>query len=281
MPRKKKEINLEEWTPERFRKELIDDKTGQNLPFTDENKEALYSLTREEALQLDPRIFQRWRAGVDKTFDRGGKGKERNKKKTKELKDWSIKVRTLLEDKELTATMLNRKKLPKWLNPLMDGDEMPTPSEVIAATLMAKAMTGDVRAIEELRKMGFGDKVTIDAGQSFFNKEAIKLEIVHPTEESKELQREEFKTEQAPVTVPEQEPDPVQTVETPTPTVHTMPEASTIQGDNIPLALQQEFDRQEAERFNRPAQPAAVINEHGIDRGLLNKVVITRNKPRA
>lgn len=280
MPRKKKEINLEDWTPERFRKELIDDKTGQNLPFTDENKEALYSLTREEALQLDPRIFQRWRAGVDKTFDRGGKGKERNKKKTKELKDWSIKVRTLLEDKELTATMLNRKKLPKWLNPLMDGDEMPTPSEVIAATLMAKAMTGDVRAIEELRKMGFGDKVTIDAGQSFFNKEAIKLEIVHPSEESKELQQEEFKSEQEPAPTPIQVV-PAQTVETPAPTVHAMPEASTIEGDNIPLALQQEFDRQEAERFNRPAQPAAGINEHGIDRGLLNKVVITRNKPRA
>lgn len=279
MPKKKKEINLDEWTPEKFAEELIDKKTGQNLPFTDENKAALYSLTREQALLLDPRIFQRWRAGVDKTFDRGGKGKERNKKKAKELKDWSVKVRMLLEDKELTATMLNRKKLPKWINPLMDGEELPTPSEVIAATLMAKAMTGDVRAIEELRKMGFGDKVTIDAGQSFFNKEAIKLEIVHPSEESKELQQEEFKSEQEPAPTPIQV-TPTQTIETPAPTVHTMPEASTIEGDNIPLALQQEFDRQEAERLDRPTQPSSGINEHGIDRGLLNKVVITRNKNR-
>lgn len=281
MPRKKKEIDLEEWTPEKFKEELLDEKTGRNKPFTEENKAALYALNREEALQLDPRIFQRWRAGVDKSFDRGGKGKERNKKKTKELKDWSIKVRTLLEDKELTATMLNRKKLPKWLNPLMDGEEMPTPSEVIAATLMAKAMTGDVRAIEELRKMGFGDKVTIDAGQSFFNKEAIKLEIVHPTEETKAMEREEFGTpaEEQLTEAMKESPKPTpEPVTVPEPKV--MPEASTIPGDNIPLALQQEFDRQEQERQMPRPQPNSGVNEHGIDRGILNKVVITRNKNR-
>ena len=278
MPRKKKtDVDLSEWTPEKFKDELIG-ANGQNLPFTEENKTALYALSREEALQLDPRIFQRWRAGVDKNFDRGGKGKERNKKKAKELKDWSVKVRTLLEDKELTATMLNRKKLPKWLNPLIEGEELPTPSEVIAATLMAKAMTGDVRAIEELRKMGFGDKVTIDAGESFFNKDAIKLEIVHPTQETKAMEKEEFGTpaeEQLNQTIQE-ESKPEPQVEQPKP----MPEASTIPGDNIPLALQQEFDRQEQERQMPRPQPNSGVNEHGIDRGILNKVVITRNKNR-
>ena len=278
MPRKKKtDVDLSEWTPEKFKDELIG-ANGQNLPFTEENKTALYALSREEALQLDPRIFQRWRAGVDKNFDRGGKGKERNKKKAKELKDWSVKVRTLLEDKELTATMLNRKKLPKWLNPLIEGEELPTPSEVIAATLMAKAMTGDVRAIEELRKMGFGDKVTIDAGESFFNKDAIKLEIVHPTQETKAMEKEEFGTpaeEQLNQTIQE-ESKPEPKVEQPKP----MPEASTIPGDNIPLALQQEFDRQEQERQMPRPQPNSGVNEHGIDRGILNKVVITRNKNR-
>lgn len=278
MPRKKKtDVDLSEWTPEKFKDELIG-ANGQNLPFTEENKTALYALSREEALQLDPRIFQRWRAGVDKNFDRGGKGKERNKKKAKELKDWSVKVRTLLEDKELTATMLNRKKLPKWLNPLIEGEELPTPSEVIAATLMAKAMTGDVRAIEELRKMGFGDKVTIDAGESFFNKDAIKLEIVHPTQETKAMEKEEFGTpaeEQLNQTI-QAESTPEPKVEQPKP----MPEASTIPGDNIPLALQQEFDRQEQERQMPRPQPNSGVNEHGIDRGILNKVVITRNKNR-
>lgn len=278
MPRKKKtDVDLSEWTPEKFKDELIG-ANGQNLPFTEENKTALYALSREEALQLDPRIFQRWRAGVDKNFDRGGKGKERNKKKAKELKDWSVKVRTLLEDKELTATMLNRKKLPKWLNPLIEGEELPTPSEVIAATLMAKAMTGDVRAIEELRKMGFGDKVTIDAGESFFNKDAIKLEIVHPTQETKAMEKEEFGTpaeEQLNQTIQE-ESKPEPQVEQ----LKSMPEASTIPGDNIPLALQQEFDRQEQERQMPRPQPNSGVNEHGIDRGILNKVVITRNKNR-
>ena len=278
MPRKKKtDVDLSEWTPEKFKDELIG-ANGQNLPFTEENKTALYALSREEALQLDPRIFQRWRAGVDKNFDRGGKGKERNKKKAKELKDWSVKVRTLLEDKELTATMLNRKKLPKWLNPLIEGEELPTPSEVIAATLMAKAMTGDVRAIEELRKMGFGDKVTIDAGESFFNKDAIRLEIVHPTQETKAMEKEEFGTP-----AEEQLNQTIQAESTPEPQVEqpkSMPEASTIPGENIPLALQQEFDRQEQERQMPRPQPNSGVNEHGIDRGILNKVVITRNKNR-
>ena len=92
------------------------------------------------------------------------------------------------------------------------------------------------------------------------------------------MEKEEFGTpaeEQLNQTI-QAESAPEPQVEQPKP----MPEASTIPGDNIPLALQQEFDRQEQERQMPRPQPNSGVNEHGIDRGILNKVVITRNKNR-
>lgn len=273
MPSKKAteapEVNLDEWTPERFQEELIDKKTGKNKPFTEENKAALYALSREEALQLDPRIFARWKFAIDNKEMTRKSGKN-SVKKRRELKDWSIKVRELLGDPEIAQLMLNQKRLPKWLNVL----EEPTAADVIVATLMAKAMTGDVRAVEELRKMGFGDKVVIDAGQSFFNKNALKLEIIAPDHNTKIMEAEENETQKqmdTPVVEEAQE-----TVEVPTPQVRTMPSANEIQGDNVPANLQAEFDRQEQER----QQPKPTVDSHGIDRSILSKVTITKNKPR-
>lgn len=267
--------NKQEWTPERFKEELLGE-DNQLKPFTEENKAALYALTREQALQLDPRLFQRWRFYHEhKTMS--AKGAASSRKRKSELKDWSSKVRQLLSNTDLTATMINQNKLPKWFNGLdYDEGDMPTPAEVIAASLMAKAMQGDVRAIEELRKMGFGDKVTIDAGESFFNKSALKLEIVNPNEEIKKMEAKEFGTHQEespslPKSIPKQE----QVKEI------VMPQANEIPGEeNIPLSLQQEFDRQEQERQNPLPQQNPNVNEHGIDRSILNKVTITKNKNR-
>ena len=257
-------VNKEEWTPERFARELLDNGTGRPKPFTDENKAALYSLTREEALQLEPRIFARWKFyhhNQELTKNAGHKTAKRNK----ELKDWSSQIRKMLADPDLTATMINQKKMPKWLNAFDTEDGvLPTPSEVIGATLMAKAMTGDVRAIEELRKMGFGDKVTIDAGESFFNKQALRLEIVDPSNEIKVLEAEEFKEEKEVTPVlPKEEPTPEPVIK------ETQP---------IPEELRKEFEEHE-KQINTPKENPN-LNEHGIDRTLLNRMVITKNKNR-
>lgn len=270
MPKKKtKEIKIDksQWTPERFYAELIGP-ANQNQPFTEENKAALYSLTREEAIRLDPRIFARWKFHHDHK-EISGRGAATSRKRKKELRDWSIKVRELLADPEIAQLMLNQKKLPTWLNVL----EEPTAGDIIIATMMAKAMTGDVRAVEELRKMGFGDKVTIDAGESFFNKNALKLEIVNPNEETKNLESKEFGAQQQeslslPKSIQEQESTKEK----------AMPEANQIPGERIPQSLQDEFDRQEQERL--APKPTPTIDSHGIDRSILNKVTITKNKNR-
>lgn len=272
MPKKKKEIKIDksEWTPERFKRELLGP-NNQNQPFTEENKAALYSLTREEALQLDPRIFARWRF-YHEHKEMAGRGAKTTNRRKKELKDWSIKVRELLADQEIASLMLNQNKLPKWLNVL----EEPTAGDIIIATLMAKAMTGDVRAVEELRKMGFGDKVTIDAGESFFNKQALKLEIVNPNEDTKKMEAKEFGVQQEntftlPKSIQEQEHLPKEEPK-------SLPQANEIPGERIPQSLQDEFDRQEQERLI-PISPSTV-DSHGIDRSILNKVTITKNKNR-
>lgn len=273
MPKKKAQIDKSEWTLERLTKELLGD-NNQLQPFTEESKAALYALTRQEALQLDPRLFQRWRMHHDH-YKMASKGAVTSNRKKKELKDWSAKVRKLLANSDLTATMINQKKLPKWFNGLdYEEGDMPTPAEVIAATLMAKAMQGDVRAIEELRKMGFGDKVTLDTAESFFNKTSLQLEIINPNQDTKAIEAKEFGKEE-PQTTPEviqNRPQDDLTVKVPKP----LPQAEDIPGENIPQALQDEFNRQEEERLN----PQPTVDSHGIDRSILSKVTITKNKPR-
>lgn len=286
MPKKKAQIDKSEWTLERITKELLGD-NNQLQPFTEESKAALYGLSRQEALQLDPRLFQRWRMHHEH-YEMAAKGAKTSNRKKKELKDWSIKVRKLLNNPDLTATMINQKRLPKWFNGLeYEEGDMPTPAEVIAATLMAKAMQGDVRAIEELRKMGFGDKITLDTADSFFNKASLQLEIVNPNEKTKEMEAKEFghsqeesslpkqipeqKTEDAPEVIQNRPQDGL-TVEVPKP----LPQAEDIPGENIPQALQDEFNRQEEERL----QPQPTVDSHGIDRSILDKITITKNKPR-
>lgn len=266
MAKKKEKIEIDktEWTPERFEAELIDPKTRRQLPFTTENKAAMAALTRDEAIHLHPVLFSRWRM-LNKDLNPTKKGAEAANKRIKELKDWSMRIRKLLNDPEITATMINQKRLPKWLN-VLDAEEgkFPTPAEVIGATLMAKAMTGDIRAIEELRKMGFGDKVTIDAGESFFNKGALKLEIVDTDDKTKELAEKELNNEVVEAEVVNE----------------TKIEPKIVEETKIPDALREEFEKQEAERTSTQPQTTSDVNEHGISRSILNKVVITKNKPR-
>ena len=100
--------------------------------------------------------------------------------------------------------------------------------------------------------------------------------INNPNEEIKKMEAKEFGTHQGespslPKSIPKQE----QVKEI------VMPQANEIPGEeNIPLSLQQEFDRQEQERQNPLPQQNPNVNEHGIDRSILNKVTITKNKNR-
>lgn len=110
---------------------------------------------------------------------------EEIKKKEKKEETLSDKLRVLLENEELTEKMLKEK--PQWLRAIGDNK----PMSVITGSLIAEGMKGDKRAIELINKIAYGDQVTINAGQGFFDSNEIKIEIVNP-EHKKEQNNEDF-----------------------------------------------------------------------------------------
>lgn len=200
-------VDWEKWNPETISLAMIKNKKVQ--PMSEELKQVFREMPREMAIHLDPRLFAKWRL-MHRDYDTE-EAIAKRRKRASELKDWSAKVRQILNNADLTTLMLKQDKLPTYLN-VLEGQ---TPADVMVAALVAKGMMGDVRAIDMLRKLGWGDKVTVDAGESFFNKEAIRLEIVDPKAETKQLEQEEFGNIEKPVAVPpkpepemEKQPEP-------------------------------------------------------------------------
>ena len=108
-------------------------------------------------------------------------------KEVEEIKDrdkneetLSDKLRTLLENEELTDKMLKEK--PQWLKVVGDNK----PMSVIAGSLIGEAMAGDKRATELINKFAYDDQVTINAGKGFFDSNEIKIEIVNPEHKENE-----------------------------------------------------------------------------------------------
>lgn len=188
MPKKQEEeistVDWDKWTPEAIKLALIHNNKVQAM--SEELKQVFREMPREMAIHLDPRLFAKWRL-IHRDYDTE-EAIAKRRKRASELKDWSSKVRQILNNADLTTLMLKQDKLPTYLN-VLEGQ---TPADVMVAALVAKGMMGDIRAIDMLRKLGWGDKVTVDAGESFFNKEAIQIEIVDPKPETKRLEREEF-----------------------------------------------------------------------------------------
>lgn len=199
------QVDWEKWTPETIKLALIHNNKVQAM--SEELKQVFREMPREMAIHLDPRLFAKWRL-MHRDYDTE-EAIAKRRKRASELKDWSSKVRQILNNPDLTTLMLKQDKLPTYLN-VLEGQ---TPADVMVAALVAKGMMGDIRAVDMLRKLGWGDKVTIDAGESFFNKEAIQIEIVDPKPETKRLEKEEFGNIEKPIAVPpksemEKQPEP-------------------------------------------------------------------------
>lgn len=186
-PAMKIEIDWEYWTDARIANELVQD--GHICSPSEELRNVLFSMTTEEVHQHVPKkcwymtsiiqgnqtMTRNQYTKKNKTRSKAGAEARRNHK---QLKDLSAKVREMLANEKITKALL--KDTPKYvLAATEDGD--PQPADVIICVLIAKSFQGDVRAIEQLRKMGYGDTVTLEAGESFFNKERLKLDIVDPT----------------------------------------------------------------------------------------------------
>lgn len=196
-------VDWDKWTVDTIKIALIKD--GKIQAMSEELKQVFKEMPREMAIHLDPRLFARWRL-MHHDYDTE-EAIAKRRKRASELKDWSSKVRQILNNPDLTTLMLKQDKLPTYLN-VLEGQ---TPADVMVAALVAKGMMGDIKAVECLRKLGWGDKVTVDAGESFFNKEAIRLEIVDPKAETKQLEQQEFgnpaKTTPEPQLKPNEQPE--------------------------------------------------------------------------
>lgn len=49
---------------------------------------------------------------------------------------------------------------------------------IIATVMMVKAMGGDIKAAEWIRKTGFGDKVMLESEDGFFSRESFTIQVV-------------------------------------------------------------------------------------------------------
>lgn len=49
---------------------------------------------------------------------------------------------------------------------------------IISTVMMVKAMGGDIKAAEWIRKTGFGDKVTVEDSDGFFSKEQFTIQVI-------------------------------------------------------------------------------------------------------
>lgn len=134
------------------------------------------------------------RARLLKQLEKGKKTREENQKKRAELKalgkeippELELKprkkpvrnldkiVREVLSDEEIVDKIVQRQP-EAWQNlPAKTG------GYIIATTMMVKAMGGDIKAAEWIRKTGYGDKVSLDSEGGFFQKDNFTIKIVPP-----------------------------------------------------------------------------------------------------
>lgn len=81
-------------------------------------------------------------------------------------------VREILDDDELVDKVIANQ--PEYWGRLPSKNG----SYIISTVMMVKAMGGDIRAAEWIRKTGFGDKVQLDTDQGFFGKSEFTIQVV-------------------------------------------------------------------------------------------------------
>lgn len=100
-------------------------------------------------------------------------------------------VRELLDDEELIDKVVANQPEYWGRLPVKNG------GHIIATVMMVKAMGGDIKAAEWIRKTGFGDKVLLESDGGFFQKDQFTIKVIPSTEpdgiSSGEILEEEIK----------------------------------------------------------------------------------------
>lgn len=109
-----------------------------------------------------------------KPFPKGVSGNPKGRPKG--VKNWSTVVQQLLADESFLDKVIASKETPAY------WDFLPTKNgaNAIVAALMVKAMEGDHKAAEFLRKTGYGDKLMLESEDGLFQATKIEVEIVKP-----------------------------------------------------------------------------------------------------
>lgn len=85
-------------------------------------------------------------------------------------------VREILDDETIIDKVVQNQP-EYWARlPVKNG------AHVIATVMMVKAMGGDIKAAEWIRKTGFGDKVLLESDNGFFNKSEFTIQVL-PTKQ--------------------------------------------------------------------------------------------------
>lgn len=101
-------------------------------------------------------------------------------------------VREILDDDELVDKVIANQ--PEYWNRLPNKSG----GYIIATVMMVKAMGGDIKAAEWIRKTGFGDKVLLESDNGFFSREQFTIQVVPAKQlddgiDSKEVLESEIK----------------------------------------------------------------------------------------
>lgn len=105
--------------------------------------------------------------------------RKRAERKSKRI--FADSVKKVLGNEHLVDLMLKNK--PDWMQALEyeldeDGKMLIDPIDVMTAVQVAKALQGNTKAYEALRKSGWGDQLTIDLSASVFSSQGIDIEVV-------------------------------------------------------------------------------------------------------
>jgi hypothetical protein len=97
-------------------------------------------------------------AGADnlKPFEEGDDPRRNTNGRPVGSRNWANVVQELLEDEQLAEKMLTQK--PSYWEVLKRKDG----ANLIVTAMMARAVSGDTKAAEWLRKTGFGDKIDVN-----------------------------------------------------------------------------------------------------------------------